>query len=75
MSSEKPDQLIDFSHAKEPPLSLNLDKVEQDTGGVYENHRPEEETPEEDKNQNIAERQTNIANIPGANILLGDRTD
>ncbi|WP_375499878.1 hypothetical protein [uncultured Nostoc sp.] len=29
MTSDQPNPLIDFSHAKEPPLSLDIDKAQE----------------------------------------------
>lgn len=29
MTTEQPNPLIDFSHAKEPPISLDLDKAQE----------------------------------------------
>ena len=68
MSSEKPNPPIDFSRAKEPPTSVDLNQP--DTGGVNE-----ERTPEEERNENIAERHMNIAYIPAANIISDNQSN
>ena len=62
MSSEKHNPPIDFSQAKEPPTSVDLNQP--DTGGVNEEH-----TLDEERNENIAERHMNSAYIPAANII------
>ncbi|MDF5719138.1 MAG: hypothetical protein PUP91_01330 [Rhizonema sp. PD37] len=68
MSSEKPNPPIDFSQAKEPPTSLDLNQP--DTGGLDEEH-----TPDEEINENVGERQMNSAYIPAANIISDNQVN
>lgn len=62
MTSDKPKPLIDLSHAKEPPRSLNLDEAQDTT----ESTNSDDLSHDQERGENVVEPQTTIANIPGA---------
>jgi|GEM_PF-3666421 hypothetical protein len=79
MTSEKPNPPINFSDAKDGVQSMNLENM-PDTGEVHEVDKGEvhEDTlkePEINEEENVAQRQMNIANIPGAGIVSLDEND
>ena len=69
MSTEKEKPLIDFSHANEKPRSMNLDKM-ADTGEIHRDDDQKQEIEE-----NVAEHQMNIANIPGACTVSQEKVE
>ena len=64
MTSDKPKPLIDLSHAKEPPRSLNLDEAQDTT----ETTNSDDLIHEQESGENEMKPQTSIANIPGASV-------
>ena len=73
MTSDQPNPLIDFSHAKEPPLSLDIDKAqeadpiepEEVTGESKQNPTPDDLNTE-DEDPRIGGSQIISANISGS---------
>ena len=73
MTSDQPNPLIDFSHAKEPPLSLDIDKgqetdpiePEEVTGESKQNPTPDDFNSE-DEDPRIGGSQIISANISGS---------
>ncbi|MCC5665633.1 hypothetical protein LC653_17330 [Nostoc sp. CHAB 5784] len=73
MTSDQPNPLIDFSHAKEPPLSLDIDKAqeadpiepEEVTGESKQNPTPDD-LNNEDEDPRIGGSQIISANISGS---------
>ncbi|AUB39622.1 hypothetical protein COO91_05620 [Nostoc flagelliforme CCNUN1] len=73
MTSDQPNPLIDFSHAKEAPLSLDIDKAqeadtiepEEVTGETKQNPTPDD-LNNEDEDPRIGGSQIISANISGS---------
>ncbi|MFN6465005.1 MAG: hypothetical protein RMZ41_024735 [Nostoc sp. DedVER02] len=69
MTSDQTDPLIDFSHAKEPPRSIDIDKAQE-----ADPIEPEEVTGESKLNPNPDDlnRQDEDPRIGGSQIISGN---
>ncbi|MCC5599582.1 hypothetical protein [Nostoc favosum] len=69
MTSDQPNPLIDFSHAKEPPLSLDIDKAQE-----ADPIEPEEVTGESKQNPTPDDlnREDEDPRIGGSQIISGN---
>ncbi|MBW4565291.1 MAG: hypothetical protein KME32_30235 [Mojavia pulchra JT2-VF2] len=79
MTADQSQPLIDFSNAKEPPRSLNLDQQEappiepeEVSGQIKQDPLPDDFNRQP---ETVGERQMIVANIPGAPTNLNDAHD
>ncbi|MBD6619021.1 hypothetical protein FNW02_25155 [Komarekiella sp. 'clone 1'] len=78
MTSEQPNPLIDLSHAKEPPRSLNIEheaapiETEEVNGQAEQNSLADDLNRPEEGTENLGERQMLIANVPGASSFQSE---
>ncbi|MDZ7958888.1 MAG: hypothetical protein RMY34_13560 [Aulosira sp. DedQUE10] len=82
MNSEQSQPRIDFSHAKEPAVSPNLEqekaklKSQEVSGQIDQKPLPDDLNHQEQSAENFGERQIIVANIPGgAATNLNDAHD
>ena len=73
MTSDQPNPLIDFSHAKEPPRSLDIDKAQEadpiepeEVTGESKQNPTLDDLNSEDENPRIGCSQIISANISGS---------
>ncbi|MEH1935284.1 MAG: hypothetical protein V7L14_16640 [Nostoc sp.] len=72
MTTEQPNPLIDFSHAKEPPRSLDIDKAQEadpiepdEVSGQSKQNPTPDDLNREDEDPRIGGTQIISANISG----------
>lgn len=81
MTSEQSQPQIDFSHAKEPAVSSNLEqeknqrKSQELRGETKQQPLTDDLIHSEDDTDNVGERQIIVANIPGGAAYLNDAHD